>query len=328
MNGSASDFTVRVPGRIKPVPLAWLRGLLVLVMLPCLLLVTLPPHSARGVLAIWNFGHVALFALLTQAVLAGWRQRWPLRWWSAVLLVPGMALFGGLIEGLQALIGRDCEWQDVLADTLGAGAGLLFSGAWRTLVSRRLCRMGWVLGALLLIGGGRDVLLQGADAVLRERHFPVLYAADAWLATRARLGLLAVTVTQVQLTSVSGRSLLQVDLQPARYSTLSIDEMQKDWRGYQTLAWRWYNPGEALDIGCRAHDRQHEANGYVDDDRYNEHFVLASGWTTLVIPLERIRNAPAQRQIDLGNMSSVACFAHDLALPRRLYLDWVMLEPP
>lgn len=56
----------------------------------------------------------------------------------------GLALvaFGGLIELLQAHVGRDAEWMDLLADTVGVAVGLLLAmtplGGWARWIEARL----------------------------------------------------------------------------------------------------------------------------------------------------------------------------------------------
>jgi VanZ family protein len=41
--------------------------------------------------------------------------------WPAIAVIA----WGGTLELLQAVVGRDAEWSDMLANTLGAAAGIL-----------------------------------------------------------------------------------------------------------------------------------------------------------------------------------------------------------
>lgn len=307
---------------------AW-RLLLIGVMLPCLVLAVMPDDLPRFWVAAWNFGHVILFWLLTQSVLA-WRAvraAVTLRFIAGVVLA--MVALGALIEGGQALIGRDSEFADILADAAGAGLGALFSRHWPSARSGRSRGRGvrYLAAGFLLMMSARDLWLHAADAWMRWQAFPLLYSAQSPLATWARLDRLNVSVHPTSLPEAANTRLLQVDLQPGRYSTLSIDELQADWRDYKTLVWRWYNPGEPLPLVCRAHDRQHVRNVFADNDRFNQRYTLTTGWNELVIPLALVRAAPATREMDLAHMRSLGCFAAGLSAPRRIYLDKVFLRP-
>lgn len=304
-----------------------LRWLLLGLLLPCLVLAAMPEDLTRFWVAAWNFGHVLLFWLLTQAVLQWRAARAAVTMRFVGGTVIAMSALGALIEGLQALIGRDCELADVLADAAGAGSGVLFSRHWpaeRAGVRRRGVR--YLAGGFLLMLSARDLWLHAADAWMRWQTFPLLYSAQSPLASWARLDRLNVSVKPVQLPEITDTPLLQVDLQPGRYSTLSIDELQADWRDYKTLVWRWYNPGEPLALGCRAHDRQHVRHDFADNDRFNQRFLLVTGWNELVIPLTQVREAPETREMELANMRSLGCFAAELHAPRRVYLEKVFLR--
>ena len=76
----------------------------------------------------------AYFGLALLATL-GWGLRRSLIW---VFL--GVLAMGAGLEGLQALVGRDAEWGDMLANSIGAAAGLAVAAAYlaipRKLVDR------------------------------------------------------------------------------------------------------------------------------------------------------------------------------------------------
>jgi VanZ family protein len=76
-----------------------------------------PPPEVSELLAWDKAQHfIAYFGLALMGVL-GWAGR---RAWMVFLAV--LAL-GGTLELLQAVVGRDAEWDDMLANTLGAGVG-------------------------------------------------------------------------------------------------------------------------------------------------------------------------------------------------------------
>lgn len=307
--------------------LAW-RWLLIGLMLPCLVLAAMPDDLPRFWVAAWNFGHVILFWLLTQSVLQWRATRNAVTLPFVAGVVLAMVALGALIEGGQALIGRDSEFADILADAAGAGLGALFSRHWPSARASGSRGRGvrYLAAGFLLMMSARDLWLHAADAWMRWQAFPLLYSAQSPLATWARFDRLNVSVHPTLLPETANTRLLQVDLQPGRYSTLSIDELQADWREYETLVWRWYNPGEPLALGCRVHDRQHVRNAFADNDRYNQRFTLVTGWNELVIPLAQVREAPEGRDMDLAHIRSLGCFASRLQTPRQVYLESVFLR--
>jgi len=74
---------------------------------------------------------IAYFGLALLATL-GWGLRRSLIWVFA-----GVLALGAGLEGLQALVGRDAEWGDMLANVLGATAGLALAALYLA-VPRRL----------------------------------------------------------------------------------------------------------------------------------------------------------------------------------------------
>ncbi len=73
--------------------------------------------------------HGVAFALLVLPLTFVWSRRW-----VAILL--SAIVFGGIIEGLQEIVGRAPEWSDLAANALGALLGALAGLA----LSRRAAR--------------------------------------------------------------------------------------------------------------------------------------------------------------------------------------------
>ncbi len=88
---------------------------------------------------------------------------------------------------------------------------------------------------------------------------------------------------------------------------LVIDEPLRDWRAFEALQIKVRR--ECPDFSriiVRVHDRQHDQRF---GDRYNASFELADDAEhTLKIPLVRIRDAPAERQMDMGAIRGIVVF--------------------
>lgn len=64
-----------------------------------------------------KLGHALAFFVWGALIMAGWQR-------TSLQILILAAVFGGAIELIQPLAGRDAEWADLGADMLGAGAGV------------------------------------------------------------------------------------------------------------------------------------------------------------------------------------------------------------
>lgn len=79
---------------------------------------------------------IAYFGLALLASLA-WGLRRSLAW-----IFLGVLMLGAGLEGLQALVGRDAEWGDMLANSLGATTGLILAALYLAIPRRLVDRAG------------------------------------------------------------------------------------------------------------------------------------------------------------------------------------------
>ena len=278
----------------------------------------------RAFRAFWNLGHVAYFALIAWLLLQwGILRRQP-RWrqWLWVLLAS--LLIGGAIELLQIGTQRSADVMDLLRDLGGSllvlafYPGLLGPGRLRRWVLR-----GLVLALLLweLMPFGRALI----DTGFAWRQFPILadsstpFELDRW-SGRARLKIIE---------AEDGQPSLQMTLLPGDYSGASLKDFPGDWRGYEALVIELDLPSqEPLRLTVRVHDRRHERGprAYAFGDRFNRSFPLQPGRNRLRIPLEEIRQAPAGRNMDMGQVVDVTLFASSLKTPRVVLVRRLLLE--
>jgi VanZ family protein len=117
--------------------LPWMRRAGAWLFWPAALVVTwgeLTPEPPRleGPLLWDKLDHVIAYFGLALLASLGWGLRRSLIWVFAGVLAMGAGL-----EGLQALVGRDAEWGDMLANGLGAAMGLAVAALYLA-VPRRL----------------------------------------------------------------------------------------------------------------------------------------------------------------------------------------------
>jgi len=81
-----------------------------------------PPHLADEIFGWDKAEHFTAYFGLALLASLGWGLRRSLIW-----IFLGVLAIGGGLEILQTLVGRDGEWGDMLANTLGAIAGTLLA---------------------------------------------------------------------------------------------------------------------------------------------------------------------------------------------------------
>jgi VanZ family protein len=304
----------------------WLRRALWLALIVgCALLFVHEPasHQHRALRQIWNLGHLGLFGIVGffvgERLLCSDRPGQP-PWRGFALALAVGALAGAAIELLQLAIGRDCSLEDVVADAIGMGAGLLL-GARAQLQSRRALFLAAVAGIVLALAMQLwPVLRSAVDAYNARRAFPVLADFERGVLPalqRERFG-----ATEADLMVVDGG--LRVSLRAGQYPGFSLDDFPHDWRGWRTLVFDLDNPGTtALPLSCRIHDAAHNQE-YAD--RFNRRFELQPGRQQLRIDLAEVATAPRDRAMDMSAIRFPMCFVVDLPQPRELRLHAAWLE--
>lgn len=236
-----------------------------------------------------NAAHVPLFAAVTLLAGAVLDRYAPVTGYRNLLLAMAFAIgFGGLTEYAQAQLGRDSSWLDLGNDAVGAGIAVLYRLARDSRTRQRTALRGAAIAGILALG-----LLAAAPPgwtvaayIARWHSAPVLWHEDSRLLRH---------------------------FSPAqRWASpvLHLAEVPPDWRHVANLEIDATNLSrEPLALTVRVHDALHDQR---HEDRYNETFELQPGERrALVIPVERIRDAPEGRQMDLSRMRGMAVFQNE-----------------
>jgi len=230
-------------------------------------------------------------------------------------------VIGGAIELIQPFFGRSASWIDMGFNLFGGFIGLVFFAPARLEMSRKILlsfQIGAVVLASLIFHGPMTTLW---DMHVAARQFPVLsdfetrFEAKRWTA-----GVIDTSLAR------TGNASLRVELGTDRYSGTTLWRSFGNWQGYTTLVISIYNPEPkpiAMTITIR--DEEHSRRGGEYHDRFNREFMLRQGWNDIRIPTADIKNAPAQRTMDLSMLTYLVVFAMNLSEVRTIYLDYVHL---
>jgi hypothetical protein len=105
-----------------------------------------------------------------------------------------------------------------------------------------------------------------------------------------------------------------------------LEHFPSRWDDYAGLHMSIYNASpDALVISISIHDDQHSRTGRLYSDRFSASFTLRRGWNDIEIPLDRVRNAPQDRALDLGTVRDLSIVATALPEPRVIHVDDIRL---
>ena len=128
----------------------------------------------------------------------------------------------------------------------------------------------------------------------------------------------------VQVPDICAPGMTGIELLPAIYPGVSVDEPYPDWRSYQYLELTLYSSSpEPFELTLRIHDRLHDQS---HTDRYNRTLAIRPGTNRFRIPLTEVSNGPIERPLKLGDIAGVMLFALDPPQPRRICIGNMRLD--
>ena len=263
--------------------------------------------------ALQKLAHPVVFGAVALLFLTLLRRQTPRRFGSYVAAFALTVFCGAGTEAAQAFVSRDPSLLDVLRDALGAGTALAGFATIVSGVDARGRRVWRVMGALATLGGFAIVVapisVSLAAYARRDLRFPMLLEACSPLDRYfLRDGGADVNVVPSTGPTASPCSrVLRVELGPAPYAGITLDEPYPDWRTARTLVLDLRNPAEFdLPLAVRVHDRAHNLQFR---DRFNREFTLrAHERLEIAIPIAEIERSPAGRLMDLAQITGVAVF--------------------
>ncbi|MDX1551044.1 MAG: succinyl-CoA synthetase subunit beta [Marinobacter sp.] len=267
----------------------------------------------------WNLGHILFFALLTLAI-QPWRfwTGWKL-WGLATLAV---LLVGLGIELLQYGTSRQMDGQDLFRNLLGLWIILLISPG-----ATDPSRSGLGTWSLRIAIAALLVAETGATAAVALQQYrvsqllPELYDFSQSDPSPFWNGAIAAA-------DVAGpQNGLRLSLSTARYSGATLHNFPGDWQGYGQLVISLDNPqDQPVPITLRINDIQHDQGDNDYSDRFNTRLTLSPGPNTFQLDLDRIRNAPATRTMNMREVRRLKLFTTGLKAPKTVYLRDLRLK--
>ena len=281
-------------------------------------------HASRSLKSFWNLGHILFFSLLPLLLLntSKTSKSYPQQVLYIVVLT---IVIGTLVEVLQTgLDNRIPDMGDIFRNIIGSLVGLVFFLPSRKNIPKKRLLIIQTLVVLLVMLQLMPILKAFWDENMAERQFPLLsgfetpFEIDRWTG--------GAKIEIEKDAKNNGDFALKVMLNTETYSGVGLKYFPGNWEGYRFFQFSVFNPQETeLKLTCRIHDWQHTQGRQVYADRFNQSYSILQGWNTITIPLEQVKAAPENRQMDMQRIQGVGIFTIRLPQSRIIYIDDVRL---
>lgn len=284
-----------------------------------------------------NSAHTMVFALITLLILVLLRET-PHFFWRTpfkLYITAGSIslLLATLTELIQLFTARDASLIDFVRDLAGTLFGL---GLYATIDSRlqthqlmtaKKLKAGIIVLSFFLFTASMLPLAFLSGAYLqRQAEFPIVADLSArWTQPFLRLHNAVINTNANYDALVEAESrLTHVTFKRGIYPGFSIIETISDWSAYRTFRLAIYSKqNQPFELVLRVHDAQHN---HAHTDRFNTALTINKGINYFHIPLEAIKKAPANRQMNMAKIESLTLFSAQPAEGLSFYSGAMRLE--
>lgn len=283
-------------------------------------------HSNRSIKYIWNFGHIIFYCILSSVLLLNWNKLKLQSYYYQVFWIIIITFFLGLIvEIIQADINRSPDMGDLLRNFMGSFIALFFIAPKKNEI--RFCKLCLSKSILLLLIAFQ--ILPGINFLRDERHanieFPLLSGFESKIELTRWTGDADFILSKE--TKNTGNSSLKIFLKTSKYSGIFLKYFPREWSLYNILSFKIFNPqNDFSKITFRIHDKKHTEGEQVYTDRFNKTCTLFKGWNTIEVNLDKVRNAPLKRKMNMNDIYGFGIFVTSQKKNKIIYLDDVVLK--
>lgn len=287
---------------------------------------------------IQNSGHAVVFGLMALTILVAIRNlsgKWLRNKLLAYLAAGSVTLvIGAILEMVQLAGPRDADPVDLLIDAAGIIGCLALYFTFDPKMSMN--RAGWGQHTKRIIRAAAIVILltpfvmpsAWALAYLaRNREIPnISFVNSAWSKWFLYESNTVIKKSEPPAEWIGARSaqVASIRFEPTEYPGIHLIEPFPDWKDYSYFCFSLYSSVDStLQLSLRIEDIFHN---YEHKDRFNEIITVESGPNRYRINLDRLRRAPAGREMDLTNIAAVMLFASKPTESFTLLWDGFYLE--
>jgi len=286
---------------------------------------------------IHNTGHTPLFGILSLLILGlcflTLSKKIQKQYLYYLIALTVTALIGITTEFIQIYGPGDADLSDLIRDILGAvsflGLYMVFDRKmiifWRKQSNIRILAL--VNAFLLLILSLIPVSLWAWAYHQRNHAFPQIIGFESFWENkfiRTNNAELVKTHPPPGWKNPSSRNVGQLTMSAGIYPGFNIEEPYPNWTSYKYIIFCIYSGLETVvNFTIRIEDIHH--NDFYDD-RFNYTITINPGLNQITIPLEKVKNAPSYREMDMTAICAIHFFSVRPDKPITLYFDDLRLE--
>ncbi len=282
-------------------------------------------YSQRSYKYFWDLGHILFFFILSYLILLNWPKSSETTFLrQSIVIIFIVICLGGLIELIQAGSVRTPSIMDLIRDIIGCLVALSFWPPAKKTISKARLKIFQMISVVLVAIAFFPMVTALIDEITAMKQFSVLsdfetrFEIDRWTGDA--------DFSIDHEIYYHGKASLKVNLNTSLYSGVGLKYFPRNWLNYSELHLSIFNPdGEAIQLTCRIHDKQHTQGLQLYEDRFNRRFSISSGWNLIKIQLKQIANSPHKRKMALNQIQGLGIFAISLSNPRTVYIDYVRL---
>ena len=282
-------------------------------------------YSARSFQAVWNLGHILFFSLLPLVLFYFKKIPNKFSMHSALALALALILGAGVELAQSSLIGREPDLYDFFRDLIGALLCISFFLPSRKSLPKPALTVIQSCTLVLIVFQIQPLINALHDEHLARKQFPLLCGFETrheidrwWAATQS--------VTVDQTVHRTGKASMRVVFDTRKYAMVELAHFPRNWEGFSFLEFSVYNPSaEEIQFRLSIHDDDPSETGSRYKDRFKGYYRISKGWHTYRVNLERVRQYPKNRLINMQKIMGVGFYTIKLPHPRAINLDDIRL---
>lgn len=309
---------------LKKIVILLISGLLLVLLFARVPLVVSP----RLIYTLWPIGHIVSFAFWSWLLIStnkSIQESCAQRQLLILLLIT--LIIGSAIELGQTFFSRTAQFDDICYNLFGALLAYLFFGKFGKSIY-------WLFTARISVLLLFFYLLYPALQTLKDEYqlradFPIIakFSSTSELTRwKADYPLAIVDSNELANQELADSSLMKATFAGEKFSRAVLRFFAGDWQGYHQLKFSIFNPiQQTRKVKLLITDQAYDKSQPNQQDRFEQWLMVEPSWNQYSIDLTEIKNAPTEREMDLGKIAGVDFYMYQLSEPVNLYFNKIEL---
>lgn len=270
----------------------------------------------------WNNGHIIFYCMTSFMIMKYLLKRSYSLISVIILILLYTLILGVLVEVVQSNLNREMDYADLYRNFLGSLLGILCYQVFSRQKNKITMTVLAFITVLIVI---EQFALFSVLSLKYQQYKKLPILADFSLKGEVMFWSEGELMTNE---SENHRQSLKLTLATGeKYSGFTFNEVYQDWRNYRFIEFYLRSESQKAEKLCiKITDLSHDEGSHEYSDRFNYCPTLAYGKNVIEIPLDKIRNAPKTRTLNLAEISRIGFFMIDLTEEKTLYIDKITLK--